>query len=604
MNNIFMDTQGLYQRRRAFNMSFRNDLTCNLGEIIPVYWQDLIPNTSWAARVHALVRFMPLVAPMLTNVDLYVHFWEGPLRTLYGEDFTHVITGELESEEWTGVFWKPSEILRRLTASGHANEQQYLLGDGSLFDLLGYDKSLFFYTSSELLPIPSPGKLNARKFIMYFRLMHDWYSNENVEPWDDFKENFDWKTILDVAEANDGDISGVIVDFVVNCFDIWKTAGYLPHQWPKDYYTSALPTLQYGLPTYFPLGDSAPVNIDFSNVKLQGRDPGTPGVGNNYPVFGFDGSPLYTGDPIVVQQANPPSIVDFTLSNDSEDPKFIKNVQGALVNNDATGSAITATADLSEATAITVNEFRITNALQVFKERELRYGRKPQEYYKGFFGVTPGDLRLQMPKFLGGGRMPVNISDIEQTSQTTSDSPQGNLTGKGTGIAAGFARAHCFAPEETLVMGVAWLMPKVLYAESLSRHDTKLNDRFDYYNPSFAHIGEQEVYNYEVFAGTYGRNLGSREFGYQPRYTEYRFHNSEIHGDLKGSLSYWTLARIFNSQPALNANFIYMQPEVLNRVFAVREALVGLQRNVILSIQFQAACIQPLSRYGTPGLMP
>lgn len=600
--SVFMDTQGLYQRRRAFNMSYRNDLTCNLGEIIPVYWQDLIPNTTWATRVHALVRFMPLVAPILSNVDLYVHFWQAPYRILYGDDFTEMITGELESEDWTCVFWTPLEVWNFLNGNvpsgdDHDDIVEYLISDGSIFDLLGYDKSLMLEHKN--------GKINARKFIMYIRLMHDWYANENVEPWTGFFENYDWRYLLEKVDVYEGNFSALIGRFVLMNYNTWKTAGYLAHQWPKDYFTSSLPTLQYGLPTYLPLGDSAPVSIDLSNVKLQGRNPGQTGLRNNYPVFGFEQT-VNEGDVISAYQRVSPSLVDAPLGVE-DTGNIIKSVQGALVNNDATGSQITASADLSEATAMTINELRITNALQVFKEREMRYGRKPQEYYRGFYGVTPGDLRLQMPKFLGGGRMPVNIADIEQTSQTTTGSggsPQGNLSGKGTGLAAGFARAHCFAPEETLVLGVAWLMPKVLYAQSLSRHDTKLNDRFDYYNPSFAHIGEQPVYNYEVFAGSFGTSTGLLEFGYQPRYTEYRFHNSEIHGDLKGNLSYWTLARIFDSQPALNASFIYMQPEVLNRIFAVREALVGIQRNVILSLQFQAAAIQPLSRYGTPGLMP
>lgn len=290
-------------------------------------------------------------------------------------------------------------------------------------------------------------------------------------------------------------------------------------------------------------------------------------------------------------------------SNPGGEDREVNDIRGVLTfeNENNTGFV----ADLSEATAITINELRIANALQVFKEREMRYGRKPQEYYRGFYGVTPGDLRLQMPKFLGGGRMPVNISDIEQTSETTSNSALGTLAGKGTGLAAGFAKASCFAPEESFVLGVAWFMPKVLYSQALSRHDTKLNDRFDYYNPSFAHIGEQPVYRYEVYAGSYGSAIGSQEFGYQPRYTEYRFHNSEIHGDLKGSLSFWTLARIFDSTPALNANFIYMQPETLNRIFAVQTTSKGfIQRNVILALQFNCGVIQPLSRYGTPGLMP
>ena len=137
--SVFMDTQGLYQRRRAYNLSYRNDLTCNLGEIIPVYWQDLIPNTSWHCRVHGLVRFLPLVAPILSNIDLYVHFWLSPYRTLYGDDFTQVITGELESEDWTGVFFTPQGIWNFLNATvpvgaDHDDIVAYLISEGSIFD--------------------------------------------------------------------------------------------------------------------------------------------------------------------------------------------------------------------------------------------------------------------------------------------------------------------------------------------------------------------------------------------------------------------------------------------------------------------------------------
>lgn len=601
--SIFMDTQGLYQRRRAFNMSYRNDLTCNLGEIIPVYWQDLIPNSTWNCRVHGLVRFMPLIAPMLSNIDLYVHFWQAPYRILYGEEFTQVITGELESEEWECPYFTAQDIYNYLQATIPSGDTKaaivaYLSGDGSIFDLLGYDKTL--------MNAHNAGKINARKFLMYIRLMHDWYANENVEPWINFKDDFDWKELLDylASEQVNGNLSLKIGIFIVKCYTTFGTAGYLAHQWPKDYFTSALPTLQYGLPTYLPLGDTAPVNLNPSIDSMSIK--GSVALDDNVSVRAFPSQGQTTTDLRIVGNLLEGN-VDGTYRN-------VKSIYGSdsnvgvssILSEDEDGNPIAPfIADLSEATAITINELRITNALQVFKEREMRYGRKPQEYYRGFYGVTPGDLRLQMPKFLGGGRMAVNISDIEQTSQTTSDSPQGNLSGKGTGIAAGFARASTFAPEETFVLGVAWIMPRVIYANTLSRHDTKLNDRFDYYNPSFAHIGEQPVYNYEIYGGDYGTDRGSQEFGYQPRYTEYRFHASELHGDLKGSLSFWTLGRIFNSAPALNANFIYMQPRVLNRIFAVRETTAGLiQRNVILSLQFQCGVIQPLSRYGTPGLMP
>lgn len=589
VNSVFVNTQGLYQRRRAYNMSYRNDFTCNLGEMIPVYWQDLMPNTSWSCRTHGLIRFMPLIAPIMDNIDFYIHFWQAPLRILYGEEFTKMITGEYEVEDWEGVYFTPADINTALEDQTGEDipVMNYLQGNGSIFDLLGYDKSLFDKNSN--------GKLNARKFCMYFRILSNWYTNENVEPYEGFSDDIAIFDSLDFALDGNNNVSGLIAKIIYSFFVEYGTAGFAPHLWPKDYYTAALPTLQYGLPTYLPLGDSAQVTIDPQQVVFRGD--------NNGPLQLLTANQMAAGSAEFVSAVNA-SPVASSAPNISAGGNNAVGIlaRGGLQQRD--GSPITGTADLSEATAITINELRVANALQVFKEREMRFGRRAPEYYKGFYGVSPGDLRLQLPKFLGGGRIPVNISDIEQTSASQEGSPQGKLAGKGTAIAAGFARAHTFTAEEALVMGIGWLMPKITYANTLSRHDTKLNDRFVYYNPSFAHIGEQEVYNYEVYAGSYGTDAGNQEFGYQPRYTEYRFHANEMHGDFKGSLSFWTLGRIFSSQPALNRQFVYMQPRAMQRIFSAQFDSNNLMiRNVLCSLKFSVAMLQPLSRYGTPGLL-
>ena len=204
VNSVFVNTQGLYQRRRAYNMSYRNDFTCNIGEMIPVYWQDLMPNSSWSCRTHGLIRFLPLIAPIMDNIDFYIHFWQAPQRILYGEEFTKMITGEYEVEDWDGVYFTPSSVLSTLEGLGaNISTLNYLTRDGSIFDMLGYDGTLFN-------PPSSGGKLNARKFCMYFRLLSNWYTNENIEPYDGFVEELQVFDTLDFVDNNTNISSEII----------------------------------------------------------------------------------------------------------------------------------------------------------------------------------------------------------------------------------------------------------------------------------------------------------------------------------------------------------------------------------------------------------
>lgn len=129
----------------------------------------------------------------------------------------------------------------------------------------------------------------------------------------------------------------------------------------------------------------------------------------------------------------------------------------------------------------------------------------------------------------------------------------------------------------------------------MSRWKFKTNDYYDYFNPSFQHLGEQAILDAELYAGS---ETPDNEFAYTPRYNEYRFHANEMHGAFKDSLSFWTLGRIFADTPALNANFIYMQPSVFNRIFAVDDS-----QPMLASFLFRQRIIQPVSKWGTPMLL-
>lgn len=610
MANVFNSVKGLHPRRNAFSAhTYRNDFTSKLGVNIPVYQQHVTAGTRVKLGTAALLRLQALISPVMDNIDFYVHYWKIPYRLLENDRFTQFISGEIEQENYEGYFFSPREFSSRVVeeinrtsfSSGSARVSCYnaIFDDGGLLDFLGYDSNLFPHVringSDQTLVLVDGGNstddFNYRPLIAYYMLHLHWYMNENVPYFNDFDS-----LVRDVLDYSD---DYAFAQLLIRTYVFFGTS-MLPHGWEKDYFTSGLPNVQYGDPVTLGIAGNAPLTTGEDAVSLD-VIPNQAEIQSDH-LLGLH------------QNGGTVEIMKYTISNkqvvdnvsqDSEGGWEItkspvigsvsRNAQGYLhvVLNGQNLEGVYA--DLSEASAISINELRLANALQVFKERELRFGRRRLEYYKGFFDVTPEDLRLQVPQYLGGGRIPINISDIEQTSSTTEDQPLGRLAGKGTAVANGFAGFSTFCSEESIIIGIGFAMPHITYANSVSRFLLKTNDRYDYFNPSFEHLGEQAIKNIEVYAGAPDPD---RDFAYTPRFNEYRFHLNEMHGQFKSTLAFWSLGRIFSSQPALNAEFIYMQPSVFDRIFAVAD-----QDNLIASMLFHVRLIQPVSKYGTPRIM-
>lgn len=600
MANVFNSVKGLHPKRNKFSAdTYRNDFTAPLGVNIPCYLQEVPPATRIKCSASALVRLQALIAPVMDNIDYYTHFWQIPYRLLENDRFTAFISGEIAAEDYDALFCTPFTLaqgvvdeINALYPSMSGNDRvalyERIFYNGSLMDFLGYDGGLFptaYYDGDpDLLLEEGEGnnttKLNWRGFIAYFMLHANWYMNENVPYFNNFIALVDNL----VKEQDLPSFCDLLVKTAHMHGDY--SCAFLPHGWEKDYFTSALPNVQSGDPVTLPIGGEAPVTVDVQNAYLRHtsdsvgvyvESDGTLNGSNDLTgsfVTGYVGGDMHAGSKTVVS-------VGGVLSANNKDGGTAEGLSGV--------------ADLSEATAITINELRFANALQVFKERQMRFGKRRQEYYKGFFDVVPEDLRLQLPKYLGGGRIPINIADIEQTSQTSGTSALGHLAGKATAVAGGFAGFSTFCSEESVIIGIAFAMPHITYANALSRFKMKTNDIYDYFNPSFEHLGEQAIKNVEVFAAS---TTPDGEFGYTPRYNEYRFHMNEMHGAFKDSLSFWSLGRIFGDQPALNADFVYMQPAVFDRIFAVSG-----QPNMVVSMLFHVRTIKPVSKYGTPMLL-
>jgi hypothetical protein len=331
-----------------------------------------------------------------------------------------------------------------------------------------------------------------------------------------------------------------------------------------DYFTSALPWPQKGDAVSLPLGNAAPV--------------------------------VSTGDTIQVNVPNDPTNYALFTNN-------YNNLSTPVFSNVSTGQNISfgantgLEADLSDATAATINQLREAFQIQRLYEKDARGGTRYTEVIQSHFGVTSPDARLQRPEYLGGGKDRININPVAQTSSTDATTPQGNLSGYGTTGFTGHRFNKSFT-EHSVVIGLACVFADLTYQQGLARHFSR-QTRWDFYWPALAHLGEQAVLNKEIYAQ--GTSADNDVFGYQERYAEYRYKPSNVTGQMRSnfaqSLDTWHLAQDFGSLPALNASFIEENPPV-DRVTSVAN-----YPNLILDMYFKLKCARPMPTYGVPGLI-
>jgi len=282
---------------------------------------------------------------------------------------------------------------------------------------------------------------------------------------------------------------------------------------------------------------------------------------------------------------------------------------GAVVDisssTDATGTR-QLYADLSTATAATINELRQAFQLQKLLERDARGGTRYIEKIKAHFGVSSPDARLQRPEYLGGGSSPVTVSPIAQTSEGGT-TPQGNLAAIGTSSFGGHGFVKSFT-EHTILLGLMSVRADLTYQQGLHRMWSR-QTQYDFYWPALAHIGEQAVLTKEILDdGGGGGTLNEVVFGYQERYAEYRYRPSQITGLFRssaaGSLDLWHLAQDFDggeawdpAAPTLSPDFIVENPPV-DRVIAV-----STEPHFLFDSYTVLKCARPMPLYGVPGLI-
>jgi len=398
------------------------------------------------------------------------------------------------------------------------------------------DQTLALYFG---LPRASGVTVNALPFRNYMLIFNEWYRDENLTP------SF-------VFDKGDG------------VGDVWADQGLIQRMQRKGYFTGALPWPQKGSPVSIPILDTAPVVSDGGFFKLATNADGTglrnvqfgpdTGAGTNYK---YDGT-AQTG----------------------QNSYFGEGLQ----------------ADLSAATSVTINALRTAFQVQRLYERNARGGTRYIEIVLSHFGVQSPDLRAIRPVYLGGGTTRFNFSPIPATANVTGTTIQGDLAAYATALNNG-GFTHSFT-EHGYVMGILSTRAEQTYQQGIERMWSK-NTRYDFYWPVFAHLGEQAIFNREIYHQ--GTSADLEIFGYQERYAEYRYKPSTVTGKFNStdpeSLDFWHLAYDYSALPTLSTGFIWETAPV-KRCLAVPS-----EPDYLVDCWFNLQCERPMPVYSVPGMI-
>lgn len=574
-NNRFSQIPNSPIQRSVFDRSHDYKTTMDAGLLIPFFVDEVLPGDTFKLRVNAFVRMNTLISPFMDNVFMDTFFFFVPTRLVW--DNWQRFCGEQKNPGDSTDFLIPS-------LSGTNT-----FDNGSIFDYMGLP------TGVPLNPTNTP--INALPFRAYNLIYNEWFRDENL---------IDSIPVL----TTDGP------DPISN-YQLRKRAKR------HDYFTSALPWPQKGPSVDVGLTGNAPIvgfgkdgfKFNFTSDPVDGQGPssgwqlGTADVYNKGKLQAFFGNNVGAGNQArawqnyggsspswtdVIQQKDDSSSVQLSALKGSGFSDFYHFGGGYLL---PTNSSETPYADLSGVSAITINELRQAFQIQKFYEKWARGGSRYTETLRVMFNVISPDARLQRPEYLGGTHSRVNVVPTAQTSSTDSVSPQSNLSAFGVlgDSAHGFNKSFV---EHGYVIGLCCLRADITYQQGLNRMWSR-RQLFDFYWPTLAHLGEQVVYNREIY--TQGNEEDNGVFGYQERYAEYRYKPSMITGKLRStdaqSLDVWHLAQKFDSLPKLNQDFIEENPPI-NRVIAVQN-----EPQFFADFWFDLKTSRPMPVYSVPGLV-
>ena len=548
--------------RSKFDRSFTNKTTFNAGDLIPFYVDcTILPGDTVKMNTSEVVRMMTPIAPVMDNANLDTYFFFVPYRLIW--EHWKSFMGENETAPW--IQRTEYEIPQIQAPTGGWTR-------GSLADYLGYPTNVDGYEAS-VLP-----------FRAYALIWNEWFRDENLKNPCYISQGDSTVTGVDILDAN--------LDYVT---DVEK--GACPCKVAKyhDYFTSCLPAAQKGPSVALPLGTSAPIIAAEPYRTAHTGDTG---------IYGYQAEAYGTGS--------------------ADNGLVFVNPTTEASAYVASGKFVGLETDLMNATGATINQLRQAFAVQRFYEKQALYGSRYIEMIRGHFQVTNPDFRMQRPEYLGGMQTPININQVVQTDATSQQlggeyqegvwtwgmtdlSPQGNTaaysltSGRNEGLFT-----HSFT-EHGILMGLAVVRQVHTYQQGLNRQFS-MKKFTDFYFPEFANLGNQPVYNKEIYTqgstvvDTDGNIIDEQAFGYQEAWAHYRYFPDIVTGEMRSdyaqSLDMWHWADNYDTLPKLGDKWIDEDKSNIERTLAVQD-----HDQFFGDFYFQAIYTRPMPLYSVPGLI-